>query len=648
MKSIHLLVWTGMLVLAISSATAQNPGKFIQQLIPPFPEHLIPEEPKGRVLGPGLFNHIRPVREAYHSGSTTFAGHTPEGELYLRNEGEDEIKIIAQPEPGWRWDIADALWSPRGKQLLVRQVNDQEVPRIQLTQADTLIYRPYSRAGEPLPKFQYYVITPATKTVTPVDHGLTKPYIHPLSWSKDGKEIRILRADRLMKTLELLRVDPRTGMAETWFKDSTENYLIGLDLLQGYTGRLQKANFFYFLDDREQFIYESERSGYYQLYLYNEDGDLLRPLTNYKENGLVSHLVEVNHDTGWVYFIAQGDTKEPYAEQLYRTSLNSTSIQKIVDGPYFTEIFFSEAKDSLWVWRNDMEKYSKLEIYDPAGEKLSSHWSADMSALTGLGFAPEFEQLPATDAETFIETMILKPKDFDSHKKYPVVEWIYGAAHTNAIHRTALHPINIQLQNLANSGFIVVIIDGRGTPGRGAKFRNFSYGKFGQLEIKDHVYALQQLASKHPYMNLEQLGISGHSWGGHYALRAVLEHPDFYKAAHLSAAAIDPARFRIAIEPYMGCLPADCPEAYERSALTPKLGSLKAPLLIHHGSADDDVPITDSYQLVKALKERNYKNFEFKEFEGMDHIIMRNPKWEQDMIKFFKKELGKAPVNVEK
>lgn len=627
------------LVFSALQASSQNPLQVMIDLIPPFPEHLYGPPPQGKVLGPGLFNHIPPVREAYHDGTERYAGHTPNGELYFRTTDSTQ-HIVAKPNKGWRWDIADALWSPDGKYLLARQVDDSAVPRISLTKEDTVVQWPYSRAGEPLPKMQYYIVTTATGEATPIQHGQTKPYVHALSWSADGSELRMARADRLMKTLELLRVSPETGETEVWLSESADTYLLGLYLLQGYTGRLRRSNVFYFLDDREQVIYTSERSGYYQLYLHDKNGDLIRPLTNYEQNGLVSFLASVDPVEGYAYFVGQGDHENPQNQQVYRSSLNEQHIEKLIDGPTIMEVLLTETRDSLWVWRNDMDKFSTLEIIDTSGKMRSTYWSADMSPLAEIGLKPEIVPMLASDGKVTIDAMVFKPKNFNPDAKYPVVEWIYGAAHTAAINRTIISPSHYELQNLANQGFIVVIIDGRGTPGRGEKFRNLSYGKFGLLEMADHVHVLQQLASKRPYMDLDKLGIAGHSWGGHYALRAVVEHPDFYKAAHLSAPAIDPANFRVAIEAYMGCLPAECPEAYEQSALTPKLHRLKAPLLINHGTADDDVPIDDAYYLIKELKRINYENFELVEFPGMDHIIMKNPQWEKGLISFFVEQFG--------
>ncbi|WP_424964154.1 alpha/beta fold hydrolase [Ekhidna sp.] len=617
-----------------------QPFRYITPLVPPIPSHLTGDPPSGRVLGPGLFNHIPPIQEVFHPPSATYAGHTPDGQLYIRSSAANEPTIISKPQQDWRWDIASALWSPDGQTLLVKQVDDREVPRIELKKADTTIQWPYSRAGEPLPKIRYYFVNVATGAYSAIQQPTDRVYVHPLSWHPDGMHVRIAVADRLMKNMELLRVYPENGRTEVWLSDRSETYLIGLELLNGYTGRLRKANFFYFLDATNQVIYNSERTGYNQLYLYDERGELVRTLTNRESNGPVAWLYMVDETNGWAYYMARGDKDNPYEEQLYRTAMDGSRIERLVEGPTLMEVYLTDTKDSLWVWRNDMERSATLEIYSAAGEKLATSWSADMSPLQELGLQPEFVQLKAADGKTMIETLVYKPKDLDTSKRYPVVEWIYGAAHTMAIRRNLYFPGHFELQNLANTGFIVVVIDGRGTPGRGKAFQEFSYGRLGQVEMADHVAALNALADERSYMDLDRLGVAGHSWGGHYALRAVLEYPDLYVAAYLSAAAIDPANFRVAIEPYMGCLPQDCPEKYAASALTPLLDRLQARLMINHGTADDDVPFADAKFLVDKLEELGYTDYEFVKYPGMDHIIMMNPQWEPRMIEFFKQELG--------
>ena len=251
----------------------------------------------------------------------------------------------------------------------------------------------------------------------------------------------------------------------------------------------------------------------------------------------------------------------------------------------------------------------------------------------------EYESTLAADGITELQSLILKPIEFDPNKSYPIVEYLYVAPHTNVVARDLLDSWLWTMNNLAQAGFIVVFTDARGTKERGKKFNDFSYGKFGQIELEDHINSLKQIGLKRPYMDLNRVGVLGHSWGGHFALRALLEAPEFYKSGHISAASLNPKDFRIAIEPYMGCLPQDCPEKYEKSAISNKLTQLKAPLMVVHGTYDDDVPIEDSYELVGLLDQMKIENYEFDIYDGDTHIVMRNRQWLPNMINFFTKNL---------
>jgi dipeptidyl aminopeptidase/acylaminoacyl peptidase len=281
----------------------------------------------------------------------------------------------------------------------------------------------------------------------------------------------------------------------------------------------------------------------------------------------------------------------------------------------------------------------QMEAYSMNGDYNGTTWKGNLSSIDKSYLNAEYIKVLTADNKTEIETLILKPQDFSTKKKYPIVEYIYGGNFSNEVIRDLLDPKLGEMQDLANEGFIVAFIDGRGTPKRGREFRDFSYGKIGQVEIQDHVAALTQIGKDRPYMDMNKIGIIGHSWGGHFALRAVLEAPDFYKAGHINSAGFDPINFRIAVEAFMGCLPQDCPQSYEQSNISNKLSNLKAPLMIMHGTADDDVPIEESYKLVAKLKALNYSNYEFIEYQGVNHIIMRHPEWKPTMIDFFVKEL---------
>lgn len=595
--------------------------------------------PKARALGPGFFEHNRPYMEIYSPSTSQFAG-TRDGNLYIRNENSDDVKIIATAKEGWYWHIDNAMWSPDGKFIAAKQINDEGVNTIKLSHdsPDDISEKTYFRAGKTIPKYQFYVVDTNTSELVEVQQNSDFPYVHLMDWNPDNQSLFIVQSNRLMKRLQLVEANAKTGQTSILLTETSDTYLIGLELLQGYSQRLIDMGLFSFLKDRDQFVWMSERTGFKQLYLYNTDGTLIRSLTTYNENGILEYITEIDEQNGWIYFMSHSDIKNPYENQIFRTSLESQNIEKLVSKENVFDAFMSQDNDSLYVVRSGLPVLMELEVYTPDGTYLSTPWKGNTEKIEKGYLNIEYVDVLAADDKTEISTMIIKPRDFDPDKAYPVVEYIYGGNFATVVRRD-LPSFPWIMVNLANEGFVVVFIDGRGTPQRGKEFQDFSYGKFGQVELQDHVYALKQLARERPYMNMEKIGITGTSWGGHFALRALLEYPDFYKAGHINAAAIDPLDFRVAIELFMGCLPADCPDAYKKSNITDKLGNLKAPLMIVHGTADDDVPIDDAYGLIKKLDSMDYKNYEFIKLQGHGHFVMRHPEWETYLINFFVKTL---------
>ena len=594
--------------------------------------------PEAKIVSPGLFDHSRPNFEIYSAKKNQFAG-TVENDLYIREQGSDEYIKRLKPTKGWYWHIDNAAWSPNGKYLIAKQINDEGVPTIKLTHKseEDVSYKTYSRVGEKIPTHQFFIIDVETWNIVAVKQHPNYPYIHVMDWHSNNSNVFLVESNRLMKEIKLLNVDVHTGDSKVILQENSNTYLIGLDLLQGNSRRLIDQGLVSFLQDREQFIWLSERSGYYQMYLYDYKGNLIRKLTN----GIFEYIVEIDLEEDWLYYLTHSDASKPYNLQVFRTSLKEHKIEKIIDAEHILDAFVSDKKDSLYVLRSALPALLQMDAYSMDGTHLGIHWEGDVSFLENDYFNFEYSNVLDADNLNALETLILKPQGFNPINKYPLVEYIYGGNFTNEVIRDLLSPNLWEMQDLANKGFIVVFIDGRGTPKRGQKFRDFSYGKFGQVEIQDHIAAIKQIAKDRPYIDMDKIGIMGHSWGGHFALRALLEAPDFYKAGHISAAGFDPINFRVAIEAFMGCLPQDCPEAYNKSNISNKLTNLKAPLMIVHGTADDDVPIDEGYKLVAKLKELNYKDYEFIEYQGVNHIVMRHPKWKSTMIDFFVKKLKK-------
>ena len=640
MRQNKLFVTVVLISISIQFVAAQN---MMRKIMSEPPQILLNEigdnkHPEAKFLSSGLFDHSRPYFEIYSDTLKKFAG-TKNGDLYLRDKNSEEYTKRLKPSRGWYWHIDNAMFSPNGDYLIAKQINDDGVPTIKLTHSSPtdVTYKTYSRAGKTIPTHQFYIINLETWEIVAVKHNAKYPYIHVIDWHSNNTNVFLIETDRLMKEIKLLNVDINTGESTVILRESSDTYLIGLNLLQGNSRRLIDQGLVTFLHDREQFIWLSERSGFYQMYLYDYQGTLIKTLTN----GIFEYIVDIDLEKDWMYYLTHANSTKPYNLQVYRTSLKTNNIEKLSDTENLLDAFVSEKKDSLFVLRSGLPALMQMEAYSMDGTHLGTTWKGDVSFLESGYFNVEYPKVLDAENKNMLETLILKPQNFDSSKKYPIVEYIYGGNFTNEVIRDLLSRNLWQMQDLANKGFIVVFVDGRGTPKRGQEFRDFSYGRFGQVEIQDHVAAIKQIAKNRSYMDIDKIGIMGHSWGGHFALRALLEFPDFYKVGHINAAALDPIDFRVAVEAFMGCLPQDCPKKFEQSNISNKLSNLKAPLMIVHGTADDDVPIDEAYKLVAKLKELNYANYEFIEYQGVNHIVMRHPEWKSTMIAFFEKEFNK-------
>jgi dipeptidyl aminopeptidase/acylaminoacyl peptidase len=233
----------------------------------------------------------------------------------------------------------------------------------------------------------------------------------------------------------------------------------------------------------------------------------------------------------------------------------------------------------------------------------------------------------------------MAPPNYDPAKRYPVIHRIYGGPNDAVVPPSPRNGSLWDLSTFARAGFVVVMIDGRGTPGRGREFQNFGYGRFGQVEIADQIEGLRNLAKTRPYMDLERVGLNGGSWGGYFGLRAALLAPDLYKAGVFGAGAYEMRRMRVSAEPYVGCSLQKCRERYDKASNLALIKRLKAPLLLFHGTADDDVPVEETKHLMAALDGAG-KPYEFVEIPGWPHFYSNWPETSPRTVAFFQKHLG--------
>ena len=627
-----------------SGPPAWTPGQVVPQLMRMQPPPLVtetgvPVEP--RVVRPGLFDHRPPLREQVSPDRAWLAG-TDDGDLYVRAAGSHEQRILVGAGDGWRWDVEGCVWSDDAARLAVRRIDDHAVPTIPIVDWSTETVRRvrYSRVGEALTVHRLWVVERTTGETLEVPHPDGAVYVHALDWSDDGRRLRFLAADRFVQRLDLVEFDVVARTTRRLLREESPTKVVGIEMLHGYADALDDRRLAVFLDERGTFVWTSERTGERHLDLYDADGTLRGSLTEGRIDGWVDRVVGVDRERGLVFFAAHGRPEDPVGQQLYRVDLDDGAVRFLSDGPGIESVRRIPGTADLRVVRVGLPDVLQADRITIDGRLVETMWRADWSRFAGIERVERRLRLPAADGETELDALLVLPPDRDPSQRIPLVEIVYAGPNTTIVPTDPRHPWRWEAHFLAHQGYAVVMIDARGTPRRSKAFRDFGHGRIGQFEIADHRAAVEHLLAEHPFLDRARVGVLGHSWGGYFALRAMIQAPDLYRAAVLAAPAVDLADFRVAVEPYMGCLPEDCPEAYAAGANSTRVDRIEGPLLVIHGTADDDVPFGESVGLVAALDGAGVPH-EFRVLPGRNHLVQQSRQYWRHTLRFLAEHLGR-------
>ena len=475
-------------------------------------------------------------------------------------------------EPSWAW------WSPDSHRLTVKKVDYRKVPKKLfahwLGPTAEAEWIPNARAGGPVPQIELFIIDIQSKSKLRVDIGdVSDPYIDIIGWRPDGSELLFIRVSWDYKRLDLMAADPPNGVTRVLLTETTDTAL-----WIGYVGGW--GSFLTLLKDGS-FIWGSPGGDWNHLHLYDAKGTLIRRLT---EGEFDAWVVAVNEETGWVYFGANGDRKRPYDTHLYRVNLEGKGFQQLTEAIGRHDVRFAPSYEFFLDTHSSVDRPPTVELRSADGTLLQTLSEASIHRLQELGWTPPEEfVVKAADGETDLYGILYKPYDFDSNTKYPVIELIYPVV---VVPRTFV-PLDwagaLRAQALAQLGFVVFMVDARGSYSRGKKFQDVIYRNWGRHEIPDHVAALRQVAETRRYMDLSRVGIFGHSWGGYFTIRALLLAPDLYRVGVASAPIVDLRCCGRAHEPWMG-LPQNNRDGYEYASNLPLAGNLEGQLLLITGT----------------------------------------------------------------
>ena len=421
------------------------------------------------------------------------------------------------------------------------------------------------------------------------------PYLAKVVWPARGP-LTVLVQNRTQTEELLLAVDARTGATRTLLTERDAAWL-NLD-----------AQMPRYLADGS-FLWTSERGGAWQLEHRAADGSLRRALT-LPELGYRG-LAHVDETAGAVFVRAAMD---PIEAHLWRVPLaGDAEPTQLTTEPGEHDAVFA-AGGGAWVDVADTvtgERFARVRFVDGRAGPLLRAVAETPSAL------PRLEHV-WTDTEPRMRAVLVRPRDFDATRRYPVVEWAYGGPHALQVRASPYRYLTAQW--LADHGFIVVCVDGRGTPARGRDFERAIARDVITVPLADHALALRALGRRFPELDLARVGVHGWSFGGYYAAMAALRADDLYKAAVAGAPVTDWHDYDTHYtERYMG-LPDENAEGYASTSALTHAARLSRPLLLVHGTADDNVYFLHSLRLADALF-RAGREFELLTLGGQTHLV---------------------------
>jgi dipeptidyl-peptidase-4 len=385
-----------------------------------------------------------------------------------------------------------------------------------------------------------------------------------------------------------------------------------------------------YLSDGKRFIWESERNGFRNYYLYDLTGKLLATLTrNQFDAEQIDH---VDEKAGVMYYMAH-DGDNPMKLQLHRVNLSGTRDQRLTD-PAFTHTVSFSPDGKYFVDVEQTHDHAPVAyLMNAAGSRVSEIAASDITRFKELGLRNvEVFTYKAGDDTTVLYGTLHFPSNFDPSRRYPLLVSVYGGPNTNGSSERFTLP-----NRLTELGFLVATLDSRSADGRGKRFLDAIYEKLGITEIDDQAAGVRALDAR-PYVDSTRVGIFGTSYGGYASLMSLLRYPELFAAACSMSPPTDWRNYdTIYTERYMW-IPQEDSAGYDAASAITYAGDLKGRLMLYYGTADNNVHNSNAMQMIQALQQAG-KNFEVQVGPDRGHSALNSDR----MMEFFIQNLqGKA------
>src|SRR5437867_493427 len=425
-----------------------------------------------------------------------------------------------------------------------------------------------------------------------------------VEWSADSNQLAFVSSSRDHKRATFRVADAAKGNVRDVIEEKVTTY---------FEGGTNRPNW-RFLPRSNAIIWFSQRNNWGDLYLYDlQTGNLQNPITGGEGN--VSLTLRVDETNRIVYFLAAGKEKgrDPYFAHLYRVGFDGKNLTLLTPEDAAHDVSMSPSG------RFFVDRYSKpdvpptLVLRDTGGNLLETLEKADVSRLLARGWKPVTPiTVKARDGVTDLYGLLFKPANLDPAKKYPIVNHIYPGPQTGSVGGRTFNPARGDAQALAELGFVVVEIDGMGTPWRSKKFHEVYFGNMGDNTLPDQVAGMKELAKRYSWIDIDRAGIYGHSGGGYATADAMFRYPDFFKVGISESGNHDNREYEDDwAEKWQGLLEtkADGSTNYDSQANQNFAKNLKGHLLLAHGTMDNNVPPYNTLLVVDELIKAN-KDFD--------------------------------------
>ena len=469
------------------------------------------------------------------------------------------------------------------------------------------------------------------------DHVVVSGTWADVQWSGDSAKLAFVSASRDRKDVKLRLADPLTGAVRDVLEEKVDTFFES-----SAASSAGRVNWRYLAASNE-ILWYSQRDDWGQLYLYDaQTGKLKNQITTGAGN--VTQLLRVDEKNRQLYFLGVGKEKDrdPYFRHLYSTGFDGKGLKLLTPEDADHDIALAPSGSFF------TDSYSKPDVppiailRDADGKQILTLEKADITRLLATGWkAPQPITVKARDGVTDLYGLMYVPTTLDTSKKYPIINNLYPGPQTGSVRGRNFSAERGDQQALAELGFVVVQIDGMGTPWRSKKFHTAWYGNMGDNTLPDQVTAMKQLAQRYSWIDIERAGIYGHSGGGNATATALFNYPDFFKVGVAQAGNHDNRLYEDDWgEKWQGLLVrnSDGTTNYDNQSNPAIAKNLKGKLLLAHGTMDNNVPVYSTLLVVDALIKAN-KDFDLIMFPNRGHGFGNEPYMVRRRWDYFVKHL---------